>query len=169
MKTSYKYFSLINQNVLIGLSILITLFGLSIKAHGQSPEIGNDFDRFTNSMKLHLNETELSVLIPKVNKEELSDYTDISNDQLVYVKNEIKGFHIYQDGQWNKVSVATVIEKVSGNIQVLAPTLDSIIISTSLASNEKFLDYNTHVRVINSLFDLGERQGNYAIQLKSDK
>jgi len=50
MKTYPNILKPVKQYVLIGLIVLITLFGLTLKANAQSTLLGNDIEKISNSM-----------------------------------------------------------------------------------------------------------------------
>ncbi len=109
MKTYPKYFRIANQNILIALVVLITLFGLSIKTKAQSPVLGDDEQKIKTSMKIQLNNYDFDVLVPKITTKELEAYTDLNFNHMVYITDKNPGFYKFFNNQWAKKSVKEVM------------------------------------------------------------
>jgi len=165
MKSTYKYHSLINKNTLLGIIVFLMLLGFSLKSQAQSPMIGTDADKLESSMKLQVNNSDLSILIPKVSASEITAFTELSYDQLVYVDDNDNGFYQFREGKWIKISIREALNTVKDNLELSAPSFDNIIIDGSLASNKNMLDYNGHIKDLNEMFNLKNGNDNFAINV----
>jgi hypothetical protein len=143
MKTYTKYLRIANQNILIALLVLITLFGLSIKTKAQNPTLGNDELKIKTSMKIKLNSFDFDVLVPKITTNELEALMEVNFNHLVYVSDLNPGFYKFFNNQWVKKSIKEVLEVIEVNIAMGKPLIEDIILTGN--NDQSLLDYNSHV------------------------
>lgn len=164
MKTYPKYFRIANQNLLIVLVVLITIFGLSIKTKAQSPALSNDEQKINSSMKIKLNSFDFDVLVPKISSKELEAFTEVNFNHLVYVTDENPGFYKFFNNQWAKKSVKEVLAVIEMNLLMSDPLTEDIILTNN--SNRSLLDYNGHVDHLYQGFLFEEGTTQLAINFK---
>ncbi|MBK6264175.1 hypothetical protein JKA74_03930 [Marivirga sp. S37H4] len=167
MRTNPRSIRVAHQNVLVVLLVVfITLFGLSLKLQAQSPVLGNDFEKVSNSMKVQMNNLDFDVLIPKVNKSELSALTEANYTQLVYVTDENPGFYMFSHNQWKKQNVRNVLAVIELNMQMGEPSTSDMIIETTTEGNSKqLLDYNSHIHQLYNGFSFEEGSNQMTISI----
>ncbi|GAB3339132.1 hypothetical protein GCM10027429_25120 [Marivirga atlantica] len=165
MRSIFNHQGLVNKNTLLGIIVFLLLLGFSLKSQAQSPEIGTDVTKLENSMKLQVNNSDLAILIPKVAADEITAFTDLSYDQMVYVEDRESGFYQFKQGEWIKISIREALNKVKDNIELSAPSFDNIIIDGSVASNRNMLDYNGHIKELNEMFNLQNGNDNFAVNV----
>ncbi|MBK6264896.1 hypothetical protein JKA74_07595 [Marivirga sp. S37H4] len=166
MKTYSKYFQTATQSFLTVLFAVIIFFGMNNSLHAQSPVLGNDFDKINNSMKIQMNKQGFDVLIPKVQASELSDLTDASYNQMVYVTDENPGFYIFANNKWTKYQVREMLAEIELNLHMGAPSTEDMIIEATVASSKQMLDYNGHIRQLYSGFTFEKGSNQMAVLVK---
>ena len=154
MKTYPNILKPVKQYVLIGLIVLITLFGLTLKANAQSTLLGNDIEKISNSMVIQLADYDFDIIIPKVNKVDLNSIEDAAFNQMVYVTDEAAGYYFYMGVEWEMQNVREVFELIDMNLAIQEPTIESLIIMTGEENSTALLDYNHHVKNIYQDLDL---------------
>lgn len=159
MKTYPNILKPVKQYVLIGLIVLITLLGLSLKANAQSIELGNDVDKINNSIVIQLANYDFDVLIPKVSTEELNALKNATFNQMVYVSDGAVGYYFYMGSKWEVQSVREVFELIDINLTIQQPNNESFILMTGEADSKALLDYNHHIQSIyqDFGFDLSDK------------
>ena len=143
MKTYPNILKPVKQYVLIGLIVLITLFGLTLKANAQSTLVGNDVEKINNSMIVQLTDYDFDIIIPKVNKEELKVLKDATFNQLVYVTDGAKGYYFYMGAKWEKQNVREVFELIEMNLAIQNPNPESLIIMAEDGNSSACLQIQT--------------------------
>ncbi|MBK6264174.1 hypothetical protein JKA74_03925 [Marivirga sp. S37H4] len=160
------YFQITNQNFIIVLFAVMAFFGMSLNAQAQSPVLGYDMEKVNNSMKIQMNNQEFDVLIPKVNKNELSAFVEANYNQVVYVTNEDPGFYMYSHNQWTKQNVRSVLAEIELNIHMSAPSSEDIIIEASVANSKQRLDYNSYIEQLYKGFIFEEGSNQMAVVIR---
>lgn len=166
MKTYPNILKPVKQYVLIGLIVLITLFGLTLKANAQSTLVGNDVEKINNSMIVQLTDYDFDIIIPKVNKEELKVLKDATFNQLVYVTDGAKGYYFYMGAKWEKQNVREVFELIEMNLAIQNPNPESLIIMAEDGNSSALLDYNHHVKNIYQDFGFDANDTQLAINIQ---
>lgn len=164
--TDKKSMNSFKSELFILLLIFISLLGVSIKASAQSPTVGTDHEVLENSMKLQVNGSNFSVIIPKVKFSELTAFTELTYDQLLYVSDKEVGFYQFRDDKWSKVSVMEALKTIKSNLELATPSNNNIILNGSFAANRNYLDYNSHVKELGEVFKNNPTSKNFAINLK---
>lgn len=150
MKTLIRNFKNFNSIVTILVILILTFIGLNFKVNAQSPVLGADLVKINNSMKIKMNNYDLDVLIPKVNKIDLVAFDEVRYNHMVYVIDENPGFYLFFNNQWSKQKISSVLNLVEMNLSMTQISDDSIILQTAADQNKKLLDYNGH---INNLYE----------------
>jgi hypothetical protein len=166
MKTYPNILKSVKQYVLIAIIVLITLFGLSLKAKAQSISIGNNVDKINNSMVVQLANYDFDIIIPKVSKEELTSFQDASFNQMVYVSNEAAGYYFFMGAKWEMQNVREVFELIDINLAIQKPDAESLIIMADEEDSYSLLDYNHHVKQIYQDFVFDKRDNSMAINIE---
>lgn len=165
MKTYPKYLKTVNQNILIAIAFLITLFGMSLKANAQHSPLGNDVDKIKNSVIVQLANYEHDVLIPKVKAEELKNFTAATFNQLVYVVDGNSGYYSFKGSSWEKGKIAEVFEMIDFNISISEPESASMILLADELNPTMVLDYNDHISNIYNGFTFDGEANTMAVNL----
>ncbi len=150
MKTFIKSLKNFKSIVLILVILIFTFVGLNFKVNAQSPALGVDMEKINSSMKIKMNNFDMDVLIPKVNKADLVAFNEVSYNQMVYVTDENPGFYMFFNNQWSKQKISSVLNLVEMNLSMTQISDNSIILQTAADQNKKLLDYNGH---INDLYE----------------
>jgi len=169
MKTYPNILKSVKQYILIGLIIMITLFGLTIKANAQSTSIGSDIDKINNAMVVQLVKYDYDIMIPKVSSEELSAINDAKFNQMVYVADgETTGYYFYMGAEWEMQNVRQVFELIDMNLAIQDPNTESLIIMAGGNDSRALLDYNHHVRNIYKDFGFDNKENVMAINIEKE-
>lgn len=164
MKTYPKYFRVANQNFLIVLIVLFTVLGMSLKLKAQDPVLGNDYELVNNSMKIKMSKHDFDILVPKVEINTLSTYSEVYFNQLVYVTDKNPGFYMFTNNQWVKQSVSELLTQIDLNLDLSVPRLaDMVLVSDE--NNRHLLDYNGHISHLYADFSFEEGSNQMAISL----
>ena len=157
----------LNENFLTALVIIIMILGVSIKSQAQDFKVGFDNEKAKNSMKLNLNNSEYSILIPKVKLEQLSSAEGVDMGQMVYVTDQKVGFYQFTDNSWNKINITQAMQTVKDNLELLTPSNENVIMVASNTGHptKHMLDYNGHVSSVNTTLNGNEVADNYAVRL----
>jgi hypothetical protein len=166
MKTYPNILKPVKQYMLIGLIVLITLFGLTLKANAQSSLVENNVDKINNSMVIRLANYDFEVIIPKVSKDELNSIKNASFNQMVYVTGKTAGYYFYMGAQWEMQKVKDVFELIDMNLTLQQPSHESLIIIAGEEDGKALLDYNHHVRSIYEDFGFDAKNSDLAINLE---
>jgi hypothetical protein len=162
MKT-YRHLRILDRKFLVALIILITLAGLSLKLKAQSPQLGDDLTKITSSMKIKLNEHSFDILVPKVEKNNLSAFEDVRFQQIVYVTDENPGFYLFLNNQWEQQSVRSLLVSIDMNLKIKTPQLEDVILESGTEGSRQLLDYNSHIAHLYSGFTFEEGSTQMAI------
>ncbi|WP_296623144.1 hypothetical protein [Marivirga sp.] len=154
--------------VLIGLIVLISLFGLVLDANAQSALLGNNVDKINNSMVIQLADYDFDVVIPKVTQEELQSMKDGSFNQMVYVADGASGYYFYMGAEWEMQNVREVFELIDMNLAIQKPNNESLIIIAGEGNSNALLDYNHHVRKIYQDFGFDTQDNQMAINIRKE-
>lgn len=168
MKTYPNILKPVKQYVLIGLIVLITLFGLTLKANAQSTLLGNDVDRINNSMVIQLADYDFDIIIPKVSTEELNLLADAAFNQMVYVTDGAAGYYFFMGVEWEKQNVKEVFELIDLNLAIQKPTAESLILVSGEVDSTAMLDYNHHVKKIYQDFGFDTKDDVLAINIRKE-
>jgi|GEM_PF-6582991 hypothetical protein len=168
MKTYPNILKPVKQYVLIGLIVLITLFGLTLKANAQSTLLGNDVDRINNSMVIQLADYDFDIIIPKVSTEELNLLADAAFNQMVYVTDGAAGYYFFMGVEWEKQNVREVFELIDLNLAIQKPSAESLILVSGEADSTSMLDYNHHVKKIYQDFGFDTKDDVLAINIRKE-
>ncbi|WP_375578191.1 hypothetical protein ABWH96_14275 [Marivirga tractuosa] len=168
MKTYPNILKPVKQYVLIGLIVLITLFGLTLKANAQSTLLGNDIDKINNSMVVQLADYDFDIIIPKVSSKELNALKDASFNQMVYVTDEASGYYFYMGAEWEMQNVREVFELIDMNLAIQEPGSESLIIIAGEENSTALLDYNHHVKGIYQDFGFEKQNNVMAINIEKE-
>ena len=168
MKTHPNILKPVKQYVLIGLIVLITLFGLTLKANAQSTLLGNDIEKINNSMVVQLADYDFDIIIPKVSKEELNTLEDVAFNQMVYVTNDAAGYYFYMGVEWEMQNVREVFELIDMNLAIQKPANESLIIMAGEENSTALLDYNHHVKNIYQDFEFEKQGDDLAINIERE-
>lgn len=168
MKTHPNILKPVKQYVLIGLIVLITLFGLTLKANAQSTLLGNDIEKINNSMVVQLADYDFDIIIPKVSKEELNTLEDVAFNQMVYVTNDAAGYYFYMGVEWEMQNVREVFELIDMNLAIQKPANESLIIMAGEENSIALLDYNHHVKNIYQDFEFEKQGDDLAINIERE-
>lgn len=84
MKTNVNIHTSVKQYILIGIIVMITLFGLTLKAHAQSSSIAQVLNKINNAMIVKSIAHDFDIIIPKITREELNSFEDVFFNQMVY-------------------------------------------------------------------------------------
>jgi len=166
MKTYPNILKPVKQYVLIGIIVVITLFGLNLKANAQSTSLGNDVDKINNSMIVQLAGYDYDIIIPKISNEELKSIEDASFNQMVYVSDEASGYYFYMGAEWELQNVREVFELIDVNLAIQQPNSQSLIIMADESDSQTLLDYNNHVKQIYQDFTFDTNNNIMAINIK---
>ena len=166
MKTFHKHFAIKHQKPIAALVVVLILLGMTVKSHGQSPVLGNDFENINSSMKIQLNNHDFDVLVPKVEKHNLKKLEDVYFNHMVYVTDDNPGFYMFLNNHWEKQSVRELFAVIDMHINMSEPGLQDIILQTSEAENRVLLDYNGHISHLYSHFTFEQDSNQLAIVLK---
>jgi len=168
MKTYPNILKPVKHYVLIGLMVLIILFGLALKANAQSTLVGNDVEKINNSMVVQLADYDFDIIIPKANKEELNALKDATFNQMVYVTEGAKGYYFYMGSKWEKQNVREVFELIDMNLAIQNPNPESVILMAEERNSSALLDYNHHVKSIYKDFGFETKDSQMAVNLKRE-
>lgn len=148
MKTYPNILKPVKQYVLIAIIVLITLFGLTLKANAQSTHLGNDVDKINNSMVIQLADYDYDILIPKITNEELNAMENATFNQMVYVADGASGYYFYMGSSWEMQNIREVFELIDMNLALQKPNSESLIIVADGDDSNVLLDYNHHIQNI---------------------
>jgi hypothetical protein len=168
MKTYPNILKPVKQYVLVGLIVLITLFGLTLKANAQSTSLGNDVDKIKNAMVIQLAAYDYDVIIPKISNEELYAIGDAHFNQMVYVEDEAAGYYFYMGAKWEMQNIREVFELIDSNIHLQTPETSSIIMMAGEEDSKPLLDYNHHVKSIYKDFGFDVNDNAMAINIEKE-
>ncbi|WP_296622539.1 hypothetical protein [Marivirga sp.] len=166
MKTYPNILKPVKQYVLIGIIVLITLFGLTLKANAQSTLLKNDVDKINNSMVVQLANSDFDIIIPKVSTEDLQTLEDAAFNQMVYVADGATGYYFFMGTKWEKQKVSEVFELIDMNLAIQQPDTESLIIIAGEESSNALLDYNLHVKKIYQDFGFDIKNNDLAINIQ---
>lgn len=169
MKTYHKHLKAVNQNILIAIAILVTLFGMTLKANAQDLPLGNDLDKIKNSVIVQLANYEFDVLIPKINLEDLDTFTEATFNKLVYVVDGNSGSYYFKGSSWEKRKINEIFEIIDFNISIGQPESTSMIIIADEFNPTMVLDYNAHIKTLYNGFSLDGEANTMAINFKKEK
>jgi hypothetical protein len=165
MKTYPNILKPVKQYVLIGIIVLITLFGLTLKANAQSTLLANNVDKINNAMTVQLADYDYDIIIPKITTEELNSISDAVFNQLVYVADGKTGYYFYMGAEWEAQNIREVFELIDSNLHLQEPSAESLIIMADENDSKTLLDYNHHVKNIYQNFVFDEKDKALAIYL----
>lgn len=165
MDTNSNILKPVKQYVLIGIIVLITLFGLTLKANAQSTSLENDVDKINNSMVIQLANYDFDIVIPKISKDDLELIDDASFNQMVYVTDEAAGYYFYMGAEWEMQNVREVFELIDVNLTFQEPTHESLIIIAGEEESKTVLDYNHHVKSTYQDFEFEKHNNDLAINI----
>ncbi len=165
MKTYPNILKPVKQYVLIGLIVLITLFGLTLKANAQSTLLGNDVDKINNSMVVQLSNYDFDIMIPKVSSDDLNAFTDATFNQMVYVTDGAAGYYFYMGAEWEMQNVREVFELIDMNLAIQEPGTESLILIAGDDDSNALLDYNHHIKNIYRDFGFDAKDSQMAINI----
>ncbi|HET8859935.1 hypothetical protein [Marivirga sp.] len=148
MKTYPNILKPVKQYVLIGLIVLITLFGLALKANAQSTLLNNDINKINSSVVVQMDEYDFDIIIPKVNQAELATLKDATFNQMVYVKDGAVGYYFFMGVEWEIQNVKEVFELIDINLNIQQPDRESLVILAEQNDSKALLDYNHHIKNI---------------------
>ncbi|WP_296623143.1 hypothetical protein [Marivirga sp.] len=168
MKTYPNILKPVKQYVLIGLIVLITLFGLTLKANAQSTLLENDVEKINNSMVVQLADYDFDVIIPKVSNEDLKTLEDVAFNQMVYVADGASGYYFYMGAEWEMQNVREVFELIDMNLAIQEPNTESLIIIADEENSNALLDYNHHVKKIYQDFGFDGQDNRMAINIRKE-
>jgi hypothetical protein len=165
MKTYPNILKPVKQYALIGIIVLITLFGLTLKANAQSTSFGNDVEKINNSVVVQLADYDFDIIIPKVSSDELKTIQDASFNQMVYVTGKESGYYFYMGAKWEKQNVREVFELIDMNMVIQQPNAESIVIMADETDPHSLVDYNNHVKHIYQGFVFDKHDNSMAINI----
>ena len=168
MKTYPNILKPVKQYVLIGLIVLITLFGLTLKANAQSISLGNDVEKINTAMQVQLAKHDFDILIPTVSQEQLNSIEDAKFNQLVYVAGAESGYYFYMGTKWEKQNVREVFELIDMNMAIQEPEAESLIMIAGDTDSQSLLDYNDHVKHIYQDFVFDKSDNSMAIHIEKE-
>lgn len=168
MKTYPNILKPVKQYVLIGVIVLITLFGLTLKANAQSTLLTNDIDKINNSMVVQLANYDYDIIIPKVSSEELNVLNNATFNQMVYVTDGANGYYFYMGSEWEKQNVREVFELIDLNLAIQNPNTESLILIAGEDDSKALLDYNHHIQNIYQDFGFDKKESQMAVNLKKE-
>ncbi|WKK73744.1 hypothetical protein QYS49_17695 [Marivirga salinae] len=168
MKTYPNILKPVKKYVLVGLIVLITLFGFILDANAQSTLLENDVDKINNSMVVQLADYDFDIMIPKVTNEELETFEDAAFNQMVYVTDGASGYYFYMGAEWEMQNVREVFELIDMNIAIQKPVNESFIIIAGEENSTALLDYNHHVKNIYQDFGFDKNDEAMAINIKKE-
>ncbi|ADR20837.1 hypothetical protein MATR_15370 [Marivirga tractuosa] len=165
MKTYPNILKPVKQYVLIGIIVLITLFGLTLKANAQSTLLTDNVEKINNAITVKLADYDYDIIIPKITTEELNSISDAVFNQLVYVADGKTGYYFYMGAEWELQKIREVFELIDSNLHLQRPSAESLIIMTDMADSKVLLDYNHHVKNIYQDFGFDEKDQALAVNL----
>jgi hypothetical protein len=168
MKTYPNILKPVKQYVLIAIIVLITLFGLTLKANAQSTHLGNDVDKINNSMVIQLADYDYDILIPKITNEELNAMENATFNQMVYVADGASGYYFYMGSSWEMQNIREVFELIDMNLALQKPNSESLIIVADGGDSNVLLDYNHHIQNIYQDFGFDVNDKAMAINYKKE-
>lgn len=168
MKTYPNILKTVKQYVLIAIIVLITLFGLTLKANAQSTHLGNDVDKINNSMVIQLADYDYDILIPKITNEELNAMENATFNQMVYVADGASGYYFYMGSSWEMQNIREVFELIDMNLALQKPNSESLIIVADGGDSNVLLDYNHHIQNIYQDFGFDVNDKAMAINYKKE-
>ncbi|WKV11023.1 hypothetical protein [Marivirga harenae] len=168
MKTYPNILKPVKQYVLIGIIVMITLFGLTLKANAQSTLLSNSVEKINNSITVQLVDYDYDIVIPKVKIEELNSIKDAVFNQLVYVADGSRGYYFYMGAEWEKQNIREVFELIGVNLNIQNPDAESLILVASEDETRALLDYNHHVKNIYQDFVFDAASNDLAINLERE-
>ncbi len=166
MKTYPNILKPVREYLLILIIVLITLFGLTLKANAQSTLVGNDIEKINNSIVIQLADYDYDIIIPKVNIDKLDMLEDATFNKMVYVVDGAAGYYFYMGAEWEMQNVRQVFELIDINLAIQKPDAESLII---IAGDSKaLLDYNHHVKNIYQDFGFDKNENVMAINIAKE-
>jgi hypothetical protein len=168
MKTNPNSIKPVKQYILFGIIVLITLFGLTLKANAQSTSLGIDIDKINNAMVVQLVEYDFDIVIPKISKEELDLIKDASFNQMVYVTDKAAGYYFHMGSKWEMQNVREVFELIDMNMAIQKPSAASIIIIGEDSKSKNLLDFNDHVKRVYQDFSFDKSDNSMAINIEKE-
>lgn len=168
MKTYPNILKPVKQYVLIAIIVLITLFGLALKANAQSTLLENDVDKINNSMVIQLADYDYDILIPKISNKELNTMKDATFNQMVYVADGASGYYFYMGSTWEIQNIREVFELIDMNLALQKPNNESMIIIVDGDNSNVLLDYNHHIQNIYKDFGFDVNDKAMAINFKKE-
>ncbi|SMG37773.1 hypothetical protein SAMN05661096_02478 [Marivirga sericea] len=166
MKTYPNILKPVKQYVLIGIIVLITLFGLTLKANAQSISLESNVEKINNAMVVQLAAYDFDMVIPKVTKEELQAIKDASFNALVYVTDKEIGYYFNTGTKWEMQNVREVFELIDINLAIQQPHAESLIIVADASNQQTLLDYNDHIKHIYRDFIFDKSDNSMAINVE---
>jgi hypothetical protein len=148
MKTYPNILKPVKQYVLIGLIVLITLFGLTLKANAQSTLLADNVEKINNAITIQLVNYDFDVIIPKISSEELNKIEDATFNQLVFVADGASGYYFYMGSEWEMQNIREVFELIDSNLHLQKPSTESLILMAGEEDSKVLLDYNHHIQNI---------------------
>ncbi|HET8859934.1 hypothetical protein [Marivirga sp.] len=166
MKNHTNSHNAIKKFVLVGLIVVISLFGLILDANAQSTLLGKDLDKINISMVVQMADYDFDIMIPKVSSEELKTLDDVAFNQMVYVTDGASGYYFYLGTKWELQKVSEVFELIDMNLAIQKPNAESLIIMADEGDSNALLDYNHHVKSIYQDFGFDKQENVMAINIK---
>jgi len=168
MKTYPNILKPVKQYILMGIIVLITLFGLTLKANAQSISFENDVEKINNSMTVQLKNYDFDIIIPKVTLGEMKALKDASFNQLVQVTGEEAGYYFYTGATWEMQNVGEVFELIDMNIRIQQPEIESMIMVAGDDDSHTLLDYNKHIKDVYQNFTFDKSDQSLAIHIEKE-
>lgn len=168
MKTLHINFRNFKSIVMILMILILTFVGLNYKVNAQSPTsptLGVDLERINSSMKIKMNNFDMDVLIPKVNKADLAAFTEVNYNHMVYVTDIEPGFYMFFNNSWTKQKISSVLNLVEMNLAMTQIQADDIILQTAESDNKKLLDYNSHINHLYNGFQFEAGSNQLAVNI----
>jgi hypothetical protein len=157
----------VKQYGLIGIIVLINLFGLSLKANAQNTLLADNVDKINNGITVQMVDYDYDIIIPKVTTEELNSIEDAVFNQLVYVVDGAKGYYFYKEAEWGAQSIREVFELIDKNLQLQKPSVESLILMAGEEDSKVLLDYNHHVKGTKQEFGFNKKDNAMTIYSES--
>jgi hypothetical protein len=168
MKTYPNILKPVKQYVLIGIIVLITLFGLTLKANAQSTLLADNVEKINNSITVQMVNYDFDIIIPKVTREELNSVKDAVFNQMVYVVDGAKGYYFYMGAEWEAQNIREVFELIDSNLHLQKPSAESLILMAGEEDSKALLDYNHHIKNIYQDFGFDVNSNVMAINIRKE-
>jgi hypothetical protein len=169
MKTFTNNFRNMRPNLLVLMVVIVTLLGISFKMKAQSPVLGVNLEKINSSMKIKVKNYDMDVLIPKLNMVDLTAFTEVSYNHMVYVTDENPGFYMFFNNKWEKQKISSVLNLVEMNLAMGHIEANDFILQTAEANNKKLLDYNSHINNLYRGFQFEQGSNQMAIHIGKER